>query len=215
MIPVTPRQEPGDFEIRVRRPGSGFLSVTPYPTKSDWGNHALWQSVLPDLRGSYDNLCAYSSSEIRSENSRDADSVDHFKPKSVYPQLAYEWKNYRLCRGKINSYKGCHQDVLDPFTVPNGWFQLDFRSFLLKPAPTLNKEDKGRVIATIKRLRLNCDPGYVAERVEVVKQYCLREVTWEYVCAKYPFIAEEMRRQDFETEFLPNMRRVFTSTPNR
>ena len=70
-------------------------------------------------------------------------------------------------------------------------------------------------MATIKRLRLNCDDGYVNERATVVENYCLHEITWEYMCAKYPFIAEEMRRQNFDTELLPNMRRHFLARRNR
>lgn len=215
MIPVTPSPEPGDFDRRVRRPGSAFLSVTPSPTKGEWDDHAYWRAVLPDLRSSYNNLCAYSSSHIRSGNSRDTESVDHFRPRSIYPQLAYEWENYRLCRVKMNGYKGCHEDVLDPFTIPNGWFRLNFDSFLLVPDPTLNKQDKGRVLATINRLRLNSDAAFVAERIEVIKQHCLGQVTWEYICGKYPFIAAEMQRQNFDIAFLPNMRHFFRARRNR
>ena len=56
--------------------------------------------------------------------------VDHFYPKSVRPDMAYEWSNFRLASLKLNCRKREFQDVLDPFTIEPGWFCLSFPSLL-------------------------------------------------------------------------------------
>ena len=44
-------------------------------------------------------------------------TIDHFRPKSKYPKLAFVWSNYRLAGQAINMRKGDSEDVVDPFTV--------------------------------------------------------------------------------------------------
>ena len=144
-----------------------------------------------------------------SSSSANRNSVDHFIPKSVPPQQAYEWDNYRLCRARLNNRKGNHLDVLDPFVVQPGWFVLDFRTFLLHPSSSLSDDDKGLVTATIQRLKLNDDHDYVNERIGAIRSYCLGEASFSQLCTKFPFISSEMSRQDFDTHFLPRMARTF------
>ena len=139
--------------------------------------------------------------------------MDHFIPKSLAPIQAYEWSNFRLSRARLNNRKGNHTDVLDPFTLPVRWFTLDFRSFLLFPTPVLSSSEKRKVQLTIDRLGLNVDDDYVQERVEVVKEYCLGKSTLATIEDFWPFIASEMRAQDFDSTFLVKMRGFFQTRP--
>ena len=110
-----------------------------------------------------------------------------------------------MCRARLNQRKDNHQDVLDPFNLSPGWFELNFQTFLLSPKSTLSQGDQDRVVATIGRLELNTDNDYVDERVGAIRQYCLGKATFAQLCARYPFIAAEMMRQDFDRKFFVSM----------
>jgi uncharacterized protein (TIGR02646 family) len=65
----------------------------------------VWTDLKPQLEALSAGKCWYSEA-------RDIVSywhVDHYRPKSLYPWLAFEWRNYRLCGGvpnvaKLNSF---------------------------------------------------------------------------------------------------------------
>ena len=113
----------------------------------------------------------------------------------------------------MNNNKGAHNDVLDPFTLPDRWFTLHFRTFLISPNVTLSDCEKKRVRKTIKRLRLNEDDDYVKERENVIREYCLGTYTLATLEIFWPFIANEMKVQHFDSVFLPSMRPYFMANP--
>lgn len=131
--------------------------------------------------------------------------MDHFIPKSTKPGQAYEWTNFRLCRTRLNNRKGNHTDVLDPFTVPDRWFTLDFTSFLIRPNSALSVTEYDDVQKTIDRLDLNGDDDYVQERIHVIQEYCLGNADIAAVDARWPFVAREMRAQDFDRVYRPSL----------
>lgn len=62
---------------------------------------AVWSALKDTLEGLSDKKCWYSEA-------RDTVShwqVDHYRPKSIYPWLAFAWQNLRLCGGKPNLRK--------------------------------------------------------------------------------------------------------------
>lgn len=213
LIPVAPADEPADYDLRVRQPGTAFLHMTPYPTAKAWRNHDYWRKSLPCLLVAYKGICSFSGSWTKANvggvSSLQDSSVDHFIPKSTKPTLAYEWTNFRLSRTRLNNRKGDHNDVIDPFTLPNRWFTLDFRSFLVRPNNSLSDSKRKKVQKTIDRLELNTDNDYVQERVDVVREYCFGKSTLATIDDFWPFIAREMRAQDFDTVFLPLMQTGF------
>lgn len=216
LIPVTPANEPGQFDTLVRQPGTQFLSTTPNPVSSDWDGHNYWRHAHATLLSEYQYVCSYSGCWTKARIPGDSticdSSVDHFRPKSKYPHLAYEWTNYRLARARLNNNKGIHEDVLDPFQLPNGWFTLDFLSFLIRPSDALPRRDKTLVQSTIDRLRLNDDNDYVDERIAVIRAYCRGEASVDELIKRWPFVAREMVMQDFDSNFLPSMRPFFLSS---
>lgn len=121
--------------------------------------------------------------------------VDHFQPKSVRPDLAYEWTNYRLANDKINSYKGDSTAVLDPFYVQIGWFVLDFATLWVGSDPSLRVDVKTSVEKTIELLRLN-DDAWVEMRFVIFTSYRNREITMGFLQRYSPFIASEVQRQN-------------------
>jgi hypothetical protein len=192
MIPVQEQPEPTDFAQKVRKPGVAFLQQIIRPT--NWDNREYWQNALPALYQAYAGICAYSAHWIQYDEG--AATVDHFIPKSVAPQLAYEWRNYRLASRTMNIRKGNHQDVLDPFKLEPNWFIIDFPSLLIKPNPTLALSQREQVIATIKRLRLNDDDTCVQARQHWILPFCKNECSFEFLKQHAPFIAYELQRQN-------------------
>ena len=213
LIPVVPAAEPAAFDWNVRKPGVAFLHRTPRPTSGDWRGHDYWRRATEDLLAAYHSICSYSGSwtkrNVGGKSTPQDSSVDHFIPKSLLPAQAYEWANFRLSRMRLNIRKDSYTDVLDPFTLPARWFILDFTSFLIFPDHNLSDTQKKRVQKTIERLGLNTDDDYVQERIEVVRGYCLGRLTMATLDDFWPFIASEMRAQNFDAVFLPSMEAYF------
>jgi hypothetical protein len=212
MIRIYLLPEPAVFESKVKRPGEAFLRTIPNPVGADWTGHEYWREVHDELYKGHRGVCAYCASwsprRCSPGGKLDYTSIDHYVPKSVAPKSAYEWLNYRLCRTRLNHRKGDFQDVLDPCTIQNHWFMLNFRTFMLRPSPGLQNRTHHAVKATIERLELN-DNDYVRERIEVIRAYALGLSTYEQLREKYPFIAHQVEAQDFDRVHLPAMRAFF------
>src|SRR5207244_2602229 len=107
-------------------------------TQKEWRAHSYWTEFGMALHEAYGCICAYSCHWISHDTGWR--QVEHFLPKTAFPDKGYEWDNYRLVCGVLNGRKGT-QRVLDPFVIENGWFTLDFPSLLVKPkrglAPSL------------------------------------------------------------------------------
>jgi uncharacterized protein (TIGR02646 family) len=196
VIPVAPQPESPTFNEEVRVPGDKFLrklgNLT--PTYKQWIGHNYWKYIRYDLHDAYNGICSYCANWIpRGESSP---TIDHFIPKSIRPDLAYEWSNYRLACPLINTRKKDYQDVLDPFTLHYNWFFLDFPTLLLKPNPELSVQDQQRVWRTIKRLKLNEDETFIHSRNHWLEAYCREHTPYSFLKKHAPFVAYELERQD-------------------
>lgn len=192
MIPVKPQPQPLHFNDRVKIPGTKFLRRVPKPNTKQWEGKEYWQRVLPDMRQAYNSICAYSAHWI--PHSTGNHSVDHFRPKSQDPNLAYQWSNFRYVATRFNSRKGTRA-ILDPFTLLPHWFIIDFKSLLVKPNPNLSAEQKEAVRHTIKNLKLNKDEALVDERWSWFKDFLENQISWAHLKKRAPFIASELERQ--------------------
>ena len=193
MIPVALQPEPAHFHKRVKQPGQQFLERTPAPIKN-WKNHEYWKRILGDLHTAYNGICAYSCHWIPCDTG--SRTVEHFKPKELYPQEAYRWENYRLVCGTLNGRKGNYEDVLDPFAIKKGWFALDFPSLLVRPGDGVPPALAGQVYATIKRLGLNDEGTCLQARINWLRDYIQVPFPLAYLETKAPFLAQELRRQN-------------------
>lgn len=189
MIPVALKPEPVGFDKQVRQKGKKFLDEHGVPDKSS-GFPRYWRDIIDDLHRLYDGICAYTCIYLVSSG-----TVDHFLPKSKYPNLAYEWNNYRLASDTINQRKGEREDILDPFLVQPGWFTMDFPSCLIKISNLIPSEYAQRAACTIDILKLNNDDRLVQERCDIIMDYVERNVTLVFLEKRYPFIATEIKRQ--------------------
>src|SRR4051812_40118001 len=103
--------EPANFQLSVRKPGRVFLSQQPQPTVAQWKSHSYWRRVLEDLHTAYNGICAYSCHWIPYDTG--SDTVEHFTPKGLFSEGAYEWNNFRLVCGTLNGRKGTSTEIMD------------------------------------------------------------------------------------------------------
>lgn len=156
MIPVALQPEPSNFDAKVRTPGKAVLKKykpsPPVPSEF-WRNREYWREALPELYDSYSGLCAFTGTRI--ERVTGARSVEHFKPKSKCPNLAYEWANLRLICSLMNARKNDYEDVIDPFKLPTDIFTFNWVDGSISIHPRCRKSWRSRASKTIERLKLD------------------------------------------------------------
>ena len=192
MIFVQEQPEPPQFQEKVGIPGRAFVEQVPNPSAMQWRARSYWRRVLSELYNGYGGICAYTCHWI--EPVTGADTVEHFVPKSVDSALAYEWSNYRLVCARMNGRKGSKQDVLDPFSLREHTFALDFPSLQVRPAEECTEDLSARAQSTISRLKLN-DALCVKARWIYVRDYCKSMISFAYLEQCAPFIHREILRQ--------------------
>lgn len=194
--------EPHSFNANVRKRGTRYLTKNPTPTSKDFRKNNYWKAAVNDLYAGYKGICAYTCMYFQRPG-----SVDHFLPKSIYPQLAYEWSNFRLSTPRVNSHKGDSTDVVDPFVIQPGWFVLDFPSCLVKPGDSLSGVTAQQIINTITVLKLNEDDVFVQERCDLMLDFAESNVSLDFLSRRYPFLAHEIVRQGIQNTALTLFKR--------
>ncbi|MCC6160460.1 MAG: hypothetical protein IT350_20575 [Deltaproteobacteria bacterium] len=195
MIPVRRRPEPASFDAMVRQPGSAWLrSVGISPT--DWKpGSRIWRKCLDDLHREYAGVCAYLCIFI--EPVTGAKSVDHFVPKSIDPNLAFEWSNYRLACMTMNGRKSKRSVPLDPFRLRRETFHLELVTGRIYPNPDRSMILRRKAQAMIDLLGLD-DGECRAIRAAWWNRYilcfsCPSGST--YLRDSAPFVYSEAKRQ--------------------
>lgn len=211
MIPVEAQPEPNDFDARGRQPGRSALAELigqpptikrPGPRRGKQADRIedlrhddlppLWRHCLPQLAEAYRRICAYSCLYV--ELITGSGTADHYVPKSLDARQAYEWSNYRFACARMNSRKGVAAEVLDPFEVQDGWFQLELVRFQLHAAPGLPATVTARIEATIRLLGLN-DEHCKQTRVGWYEDYRAGHISLSYLDRRFPLLARELRRK--------------------
>lgn len=116
-------------------------------------------------------------------------------PASPWDQV-YEWQNYRLCAGIVNSKKGSLLSLVDPFSIGRGWFVLNLFSLHVERGTEAPQAEWERVEATLPVLNHRL---CVSERQEYLRCYQLGPgaggIDLAYLESRAPFLAAELRRQ--------------------
>ena len=208
MIRVTPQPEPSSFDGKVRKPGFYALleqigsPAAPkrrgpkrriYPCLAAIPSSKLkptWTECLPELRGAYDEICAYLGLRIQPHTG--GATVDHFLPKSKYRRHAYEWSNFRLAARPVNTKKGEHQ-VLDPFHVDPAHFEFQFSNGRLVASLKFPKDVQDATATAIAVLDLNA-PTYMATRLQGVDDFLHKRIDRSVLERDYPIVAHHLAR---------------------
>lgn len=150
-VPSPIRPEPATFDADCRQEGQNWIQThQPLPDRP----RDFWSPFRPDLRRGFGGRCGYYAMYIHDGQ------VDHFVSwhtckRNNTPNLAYEWDNFRFVDGALNSSKRTLDDqLLDPFEVLDGWFEVELPTLLLRPVG-VPVDRMGAARLTLEQLELD------------------------------------------------------------
>ena len=94
-----------DVDDPVRRAGFRAFAPQVLPCKGKKGGYdfkAIWGKAKRAIAAMSHRKCVYCETPINAERSA---AVEHFRPKSLFPSLVYDWANYFLGCGGCNGAK--------------------------------------------------------------------------------------------------------------
>lgn len=184
MIPVAPVPEPPGFDERARRPGKDWLAANEGAERP----RDFWSPFRGVLAEGFAHLCGYTAMY------EPVGTIDHFRSYKTNPELAYDWTNYRYAAQWINSVKKA-RDVLDPYDVGEGWFEVLLPSLQLVATDNVPPEHRALVERTLKCLPIAHDERVLKQRRSWYKLYLDGDLSLKGLREKAPLIAaaEEKR----------------------
>lgn len=187
MIPVTPVQEPAHFDRDVRVPGNQWLADHPLSKRLS----PFWSQYLNELRIGSSSLCGYAAMLDPTGG-----TVDHYLSSSKHRGLAYEWSNYRFASGLLNNIKRTKDDqVLDPFEVQDGWFEIQLPSLQMVLTTAVPRSFRTKAAYTLKHLKLQDDERVIRWRQSWYELYVKGDLTLKGLRAVAPLIAAAVDKQ--------------------
>jgi len=195
MIHFDPVDEPNAFHNKAEVPGQQWLAEHPNAQRPK----DYWSQFKGELAEGFHNLCAYSALY------EPVGTVDHFISYNEAPNLAYAWNNYRYASGWINSSKNNipSNEILDPFAVEDGWFEILLPSLQLQVSDGIPAKIRAKAEFVLKRLHLQHDERVLRQRREWYRCYQDGEISLEGLHKKAPLIARAIERQTFRSSLLP------------
>lgn len=185
MIPVARPDEPDDFDETVRQRGRAWMA------KGGQGRPpSYWRAVEPELREAFEIRCGYTAMLEPSG------TVDHFVAVDRNPALLYEWSNYRYASAWINSSKKNAEDILDPYEVGDGWFELILPSMQLRATERVPDDKRALVEHTLRRLPLVDDERVLRQRREWLHVYEEGHIDLEGLRRFAPLVAAAVEKRD-------------------
>lgn len=129
-------------------------------------NDSHWRDFRELLGNRSGNVCWYCERRCLRyvDDSGRASTIDHFRPLSRYPELAYEWSNWifscRRCNVENKQDKWPVSGYVDPSSAdeqerPEQYFDYDADTGDIVPKPGLPSEARQRALRTIDDLGLN------------------------------------------------------------
>ncbi len=157
--------------IEKRKTNSNYWNWHQY--KKEKVEHIL-TPILSDMSNFYCSYCGIRplrKNEIRP-------TIDHFKPKSKFPELAFEWTNLFIACDSCQAIKGNKFPNIEPLKPDSChyhfdyWFEIDWSIKKNHIIPNKDRSDTEKEIAqkTIKWLGLN-NVGRPEGRFEMLEEY--------------------------------------------
>ena len=157
--------EPEQVGVHARQYTEGWVSyfrdeVGPRPIDSHW------REFRSELGERSDGMCWYCERRCDSaaEVGDRAATLDHFRPRSRFTDLTYDWSNWVFsCRRCNEDYKNSNwpeNGYVDPATEdererPERYFDYDLRTHDLIPRDDLVGDERQRAMDTLDDLGLN------------------------------------------------------------
>lgn len=195
MIPVdkavlTP--EPAKFDAECRKRGNTWLAANPKASRKAKRPRDFWSPFRSELASRFSDLCAYGALYAP------AGTVDHFEPVDADESKAYEWSNYRFAFGWINSSKSKAVDVLDPFVVGPGWFEIQLPSLqLIARKDRIPPHLHSLAETTLRNLHLRDDERILRPRRKWLEMYENHRLDLAGLREVAPQIAEAVVRENW------------------
>lgn len=185
MIHFDPSPDPPGFNACANL-GNAWIRANPHAQRP----RDFWSPFKLYLAGCFRDLCAYSAMYLSSG------TVDHFVSWHEDRSRAYEWDNYRYCAGWINSSKQNEPstNLLDPFLVLDGWFEIILPSLQLTVTASVPSPLRPLAEYTIERLHLVHDERVMRQRREWYRMYQCRELSFDGLEKKAPLIAAAVKK---------------------
>lgn len=191
MIPCNRTRAPKGFGARVSTPGNRWLKGHPTSTERPPG---YWRRIVKELAAAFGQRCAYSAMY------EPVGTVDHYLSiEGGHRSLAYTWSNYRYAAGWVNSSKGTLDDqVLDPFAVKAGWFEMLLPSMQVVVTDKVPQGLRAKAQFTLDRLHLGHGEQVIRQRRAWYDSYRRGKVTLEGLDDFAPLLAEAIRRSQLK-----------------
>ena len=111
---------------------------------------AHWRNFLSNLRLPFYGICGYCEEEAALEE------VDHFRPKSKFPELVYAWSNWVFACNSCNNTKNDKWPpggYVDPCACstqerPEHFFDFNLRTGMIVPKSDLTQEQRRKASQT-------------------------------------------------------------------
>jgi hypothetical protein len=199
VIPVpNPIAEPLDFDRNCRLPGNDWLAANPTTKSKSFPAH--WARFEADLETAFAFRCGWWAMRIQSG------TVDHYFSKNgpANRHLVYEWSNYRHAAPTLNSSKQDLDDqVLDPFEVQPGWFEVLLPFMLLVRTALVPAHLQAKADFTLQRLKLDKGPKVRRNRRRYYGDYKNQKLTPHGLQDYAPLVAEAVARWEASGHPLP------------
>lgn len=123
-----------------------------------WRSDSCYQELRKVLSTMTQGRCSFCDGSVGSES---RETVEHFRPKSLFPELAYTWVNLFICCDVCQG-KGDHFDELllkpdDASYSFERYFINNYKSGELEPNPAADERDQLCALVTIRLYQLNKD----------------------------------------------------------
>ncbi len=171
MRKLTRPQQPDCLEVNAAEWTRDFVTARQQNPKHSfsWRNQDCYHAIRHRLSEMTKVHCAFCDGRIGTES---RETVEHFRPKSQFPALAYQWDNLFPCCDMCQSQKReqFEEGLLKPddsaFTFGR-YFVANYKTGELTPSPHANQEMQQRAEITIRIYGLNLPDRNKARKREL------------------------------------------------
>ncbi|CNI69998.1 conserved hypothetical protein [Yersinia massiliensis] len=134
-----------------------------------WYNIACYQETRDLLISMTQNHCAFCDGPLGAES---RETIEHFKPKSVFPELAFTWENLFPCCDRCQGQKLEKYDdaLLKPDDIAyefERFFIANYATGEITPSPQASAAEQYQAKVTIEHYGLNLPQRKIARRKEL------------------------------------------------
>lgn len=186
MIHFDPVPKPPNFEEAAVM-GQQWLQAHPGAARP----RDYWSPFRSALAEGFRNLCAYGAMYEPSGQ------VDHFVSWDEDPSLAFRWENYRYASGWLNASKKNlrSSDLLDPFIVQDGWFEISLPSLQLLVSASIPPTIRAKAENLLTRLHLRDDERVIRQRRVWLDLYEKGDLSLSGLRVMAPLVADAVEKQ--------------------